>query len=214
MLTGHSGLLGARRACEIVADLAEALAHAHRQGIVHRDVKPENIQLDHHGHAYLIDFGIACQAESGEFSVETGCTLTGTPAYLAPELAHGEHAVALPSSDQYSLGAVFYELLCGRTPFSGPSLYVLYQAANQKPPSPRSINPTIPPPNWRRSVSKRCPRAPTGAILHVIIYPRVSGAGWMPQAKNRNSDPPESWMLQAEASSGALASGGLDAISQ
>ena len=145
LLTGHSGLLGARHACEIVADLAEALAHAHRQGIVHRDVKPENIQLDHHCHAYLIDFGIACQAESGEFSVETGCTLTGTPAYLAPELAHGEHAVALPSSDQYSLGAVFYELLCGRTPFSGPSLYVLYQAANQEPPSPRSINPTIPP---------------------------------------------------------------------
>jgi serine/threonine protein kinase len=85
--------------------------------LIHGDDEYGSSDLDHHGHAYLIDFEIACPTESGELSVETGCTLTGTPAYLAPELA-GERAIALPSSGRYSLGVVFYELLCGRTPFT------------------------------------------------------------------------------------------------
>ena len=58
------------------------------------------------------------------------------PAYVAPELARGGQPVILPASDQYSLGVVFYELLCGRPPFTGPPLYVLFQAANQQPPAP------------------------------------------------------------------------------
>ena len=135
---------GVRRAVEIVADLAEALAYIHRHGIVHRDVKPLNIQIDRAGQVYLLDFGIACQSESACVWVD-GDRRTGTPAYVAPELARGDHRVILPPSDQYSLGVVFYELLCGRTPFVGPPLYVLYQAANQDPPSPRSVNPAISP---------------------------------------------------------------------
>ena len=136
--------LGARRVVEIVADLADALAYAHHQGIVHRDIKPMNILLDHAGQAYLMDFGIACRSESRDIWADGG-RRTGTPAYVAPEIAHGEQHVILPAIDQYSLGVVLYELLCGRTPFSGPPLYVLFQAANHEPPSPRSINPAIPP---------------------------------------------------------------------
>lgn len=136
--------LGVRRAVEIVADLAEALAHAHRQGIVHRDVKPLNIRLDQTGQVYLMDFGIAYRPDSGEVCVDGG-KRTGTPAYVAPELARGGQPVILPASDQYSLGVVFYELLCGRPPFTGPPLYVLFQAANQQPPAPRAVDPTIPP---------------------------------------------------------------------
>ena len=80
----------------------------------------------------------------GEVCVD-GDKRTGTPAYVAPELARGGQPVILPASDQYSLGVVFYELLCGRPPFTGHPLYVLFQAANQEPLSPRSIEPTIPP---------------------------------------------------------------------
>jgi len=140
----HRELLGPRRAAELVADLADALAYTHRHGIVHRDVKPENIQVDHCGRVYLMDFGIASRTDSGELSVNPGSTLTGTPAYLAPELASGDPIPILPTIDQYSLGVVFYELLCGRTPFSGHPLYVLFQAAHEDPPSPRSIEPTVP----------------------------------------------------------------------
>ena len=76
---------------------------------------------------------------------DDGADRTGTPAYVAPELARDVERVVLPASDQYSLGVVFYELLCGRLPFTGPPLYVLYQAVNQEPPSPRSVNPAVPP---------------------------------------------------------------------
>ena len=106
--------LAIHKAAELVAELAEALAYAHTQGVVHRDVKPANVRLDDHGAVYLMDFGIAYRPDSGEIPLAPGMIL-GTPAYLAPEQAQGGQTV-LPASDQYSLGVVFYELLCGRTP--------------------------------------------------------------------------------------------------
>ncbi len=127
----------------IIADLAEALAHAHRRGIIHRDVKPANIQLDEAGKAHLMDFGIAYRTESAELSTSHE-TRTGTPAYVAPELAKCDHPLVLPASDQYSLGVVFFELLCGRTPFRGAPLHVLYRVMHEQPPSPRSIDPNVP----------------------------------------------------------------------
>src|SRR5207249_2958614 len=81
--------IDSRRAAEIVADLAEALAYAHGQGILHRDVKPANILFDESEHVYLTDFGLAYRMESGESSTPPG-TLMGTPAYAAPEHASGE----------------------------------------------------------------------------------------------------------------------------
>jgi serine/threonine protein kinase len=131
------------RAAEIVAELAEALAYAHTQGIVHRDVKPANVRLDDHGTVYLMDFGIAYRPESGELPLPPGMIL-GTPAYLAPEQAEGSQIDVLPASDQYSLGVVLYELLCGRPPFSGPPSYVLYHTIHHAPPSPRTIAPQVP----------------------------------------------------------------------
>ena len=144
MLNRKGGAGDPRWATEIIADLAGALGHAHRKGIVHRDVKPANIQLDEAGRAHLMDFGIACRTESGELFMPQG-TWTGTPAYVAPELARGDQTLVLPASDQYSLGVVFFELLCGRTPFQGSPLHVLYQAHHEPPPDPRSLAHTVPP---------------------------------------------------------------------
>ena len=138
---------------KIIAELAEALAHAHGLGIIHRDVKPANIRLDNHDTVYLMDFGIAYLPDSGEIPTSPG-TILGTPAYLAPELAEGGQMEVLPASDQYSLGAVLYETLCGQPPFFGPSSYVLFHAIHHDPPSPRTIDSRIP-----KSLAAICQKA-------------------------------------------------------
>lgn len=135
-----------RQAAVIAADLADALAYAHEQGVVHRDVKPANIRLDEHETAYLMDFGVAYRPESGEMVTLPPGSIVGTPAYLAPEQAGGGQTDVLPASDQYSLGAVLYELLCGRPPFSGPPSYVLFHAIHVEPPSPHAVEPKVPRP--------------------------------------------------------------------
>jgi tRNA A-37 threonylcarbamoyl transferase component Bud32 len=137
------GPMPLRRAVEIVVELAEALAYAHARGVVHRDVKPANVRVDLRGDVYLMDFGIAYRPDSDELPPPPG-TILGTPAYVAPEQAKGGQSNILPASDQYSLGAVFFELLCGRTPFCGPPSYVLFHAIHHEPPSPRSIAPKVP----------------------------------------------------------------------
>jgi serine/threonine protein kinase len=135
--------IGGRRAAEIVADLADALDHAHGQGVLHRDVKPANILTDEAGSVYLTDFGLAGRPDTGE-GTRGPERIVGTPAYAAPEQVASYGSRSLPAGDQYSLGVVFYQLLCGRLPFTGPSLHVLCQAMIQEPPSPRSIAPAVP----------------------------------------------------------------------
>ena len=137
------GPLAPGDAAAVAAELAEALAYAHALGVVHRDVKPANVRIDHRGDVYLMDFGIAYRPDSNELPLPPG-TILGTPAYVAPEQAEGGRTDPLPASDQYSLGAVFYELLCGRPPFVGPPSYVLFHAIHREPPSPRTVEPKVP----------------------------------------------------------------------
>lgn len=100
-----------------VTQLAGALAFAHRHGILHRDLKPENVMFGSDGKLRLTDFGLARAHDSTTLTVEG--TLLGTPAYMAPEIVQGDPSS--PSSDQYSLGCVAYELLTGKPPYQGES---------------------------------------------------------------------------------------------
>ena len=132
-----------RRTARIVRDLAEALAYAHEQGIVHRDVKPANVLLDAQGSAHLADFGLAHRQDSQDKLTQEGAVL-GTPAYMSPEQASGRKEEVLPASDQYSLGMVLYEMLCGEVAFRGPVGFVSSQQIHQEPEAPHKRRAGVP----------------------------------------------------------------------
>jgi serine/threonine protein kinase len=112
-----------REAAELVATVAEALHYAHKQGLVHRDVKPGNILIGKDGKPFVVDFGLALREEN----VGKGPKYAGTPAYMSPEQARGEGHRVDGRSDIFSLGVMFYELLAGRQPFRGDTQAELFE---------------------------------------------------------------------------------------
>ena len=117
----REGPLPVAEALRLVRETGEALHYAHGQGLIHRDVKPENVLLSQ-GHALVADFGIARAAgvAAGDRLTQPGLSM-GTPAYMSPEQAEGDREVDA-RADQYSLACVLYELLAGQPPFTGPDV--------------------------------------------------------------------------------------------
>jgi tetratricopeptide (TPR) repeat protein len=133
-----------RAAARLVAEAAEALAHAHARGILHRDVKPANILIDADGHPHVTDFGLAKKVVADVELTQSGAIL-GTPAYMSPEQATGHRGAVTTASDTYGLGAVFYALLTGRPPFGGDSVMETLDAVRNTPPElPTRLNAALP----------------------------------------------------------------------
>ncbi|GAB4570041.1 MAG: hypothetical protein Tsb0020_24530 [Haliangiales bacterium] len=125
------------RGLRAISKTARALHYAHGQGIVHRDIKPDNILVDPDGNPHITDFGIAKSINADRRMTIKGM-LMGTPLYMSPEQANGETAAIGPASDIYSLGVTLYELCTGTAPFVADNIYeILAQVLKAEPPSPR-----------------------------------------------------------------------------
>jgi hypothetical protein len=142
-LVVRSGRLPVRRALELALDVANGLSFAHERGLVHRDVKPQNVLLSQEGEVKVTDFGIARSLHVDHGVTQTG-TVLGTGEYLAPEQASGQPVS--PATDVYSLGVVLWELLTGEVPFAGENFVaVALRHVNEPPPSLRQRRPDVSP---------------------------------------------------------------------
>jgi tRNA A-37 threonylcarbamoyl transferase component Bud32 len=138
------GPLSAEESAQYALAVARAVAYLHEHGIVHRDLKPSNILLDDQRCPYVTDFGLVKMLETGGNATSTGM-IVGTPSYMAPEQAAGRNREVGPLSDVYSLGAILYEMLTGRPPFSEPTPFdTLVQVLEGEPELPRALNPRVP----------------------------------------------------------------------
>lgn len=135
----QNGHMDGKSAAKLLIPLCQAVQYAHENSVLHRDVKPSNIMINHEGQAFLTDFGLAKDLRETPTLTRTGAVV-GTPAYMPPEQASGQKPTLDPTSDVYSLGAVLYHMITGQPPFVGRTgLETVLMVMEQDPPSPRSL---------------------------------------------------------------------------
>jgi eukaryotic-like serine/threonine-protein kinase len=131
------------RAARYLLMIARAVACAHEQGVLHRDLKPANVLIDERDEPQITDFGLAKDLSDQTHHTATGAAI-GTPGYMAPEQAAGRRREIGVAADVYSLGAILYEMLTGRPPFSGDSVVdIILDVIHKEPLPPRAVNPQV-----------------------------------------------------------------------
>ena len=141
------------RVLKFAVQLAGALAAAHAENVVHRDLKPQNILVDKDDQIYISDFGLAKSFAEGAVGMTQTGALLGTPRYMSPEQVEGKPTDG--RSDIYAYGLILYEMATGDVPFTGEStIGVMYQRIKEKPKSPKLANPSLP--NWLVRIIMRC----------------------------------------------------------
>ncbi|MGD0832333.1 MAG: serine/threonine-protein kinase [Terracidiphilus sp.] len=143
-ILSQSGSLPIDRAVSLTLAICDALDYMHKHGVVHRDLKPENIMVDASDHIKLIDFGIAMKEDARRLTYAGPSPMLGTPDYISPEQVKGQRGDQ--RSDIYALGTMFYEMLAGQTPFSGPNpLAVMNERLLNDPQPVRKLRPDVSP---------------------------------------------------------------------
>ncbi len=141
-ILGKSGSLPIDRAINLTLAICDALDYMHKHGVVHRDLKPENIMVDAEDRIKLIDFGIAMKEDTRRLTYAGPASMLGTPDYISPEQVKGQRGDQ--RSDIYALGTIFYEMLAGQTPFSGPNpLAVMNERLLNDPKPVRKLRPEV-----------------------------------------------------------------------
>ena len=150
-VVSEQGKLGWDESVRVMEQVCLALEAAHAEGVVHRDLKPQNIMLDKSGRVYVMDFGIARSTEMGGMT-QTG-TLLGTPEYMSPEQVMGEHVDA--RSDLFTLGVIFYQLLTGDMPYKADTVQkAMFKRTRELPKPAIEIDPTVP--KFLSDVAEKC----------------------------------------------------------
>ena len=188
-MAARTGPLPLAEVAATVRQLADGVDYAHRQGVVHRDVKPANILLNARGEAYLTDFSIVRLLQDTQTKLTATGQVLGTPQYMAPEQLAG--GTVGPEADVYGLGMVAYELATGRPAFEGPSLVdVLRQQAQEAPPAPRALRPELPAPAEAallRALAKRPADRFTSASAFAEALDRGLQGQWWAESPSGNS---------------------------
>src|ERR687886_2446940 len=198
-----AGRLGVEEARRVVREVADALAYAHARGVVHRDIKPDNILLDAEtGRAMVTDFGIARAVTEGQDSrlTATGMAL-GTPTYMSPEQAAGERQID-GRSDLYSLGVVAYQMLCGEPPFTAASTPAMLVKHISERPMPLEQRRADVPQDLARAVMMLLEKDPANRFPSASALVAALDTGYVPTGPGR---------AVAARAAGARTAGGRDA---